>query len=228
MRHAESTSGAGKKQLREQAVALRAGLGGDALRDLELKGGDEPFRRAVGFGQFDEDGRSDGVGEIGDQLPGGPIARVLLQPAQGVGGEQREVRRGGETLAQHLDQACVLLDGEDRAGLREQQFGERAEPGADLEHVVRGHDLAGRDDAAELVAVVQEILAERLGELDAAEVEPAAHLGKVHRIDNEAARTRRTAKQGGFIASGRREGEGAWHRTGRRGVPGRCGAAARW
>jgi hypothetical protein len=73
-----------------------------------------------------------------------------------------------ETLRQTFHEAAIKFDSEHFIGFVQKQFGERPQSGSDFEHFVGGRELCSVDDAPELVAIVQKILAERFGELDVA------------------------------------------------------------
>ena len=49
-----------------------------------------------GFRQFHQDGRGNGIGEVGDEFPIGPVARFTHEIGEGVVVEQGEIRLGGE------------------------------------------------------------------------------------------------------------------------------------
>ena len=53
---------------REQAVVLHAGCGGEAFGDFALDGHHDAGRRGGEGGQFHQQARGDGVGEVGDEL----------------------------------------------------------------------------------------------------------------------------------------------------------------
>ena len=93
---------------------------------------------------------------------------------------QGEVVALAKALLEHLDQPPVGLDGGDMAGGLQHQPGQRAKPGADLDHWLVGGELGQADDFAELILVMHESLAKRLGQQDVLVVEDIADLGEVH------------------------------------------------
>src|SRR5690606_26328763 len=79
------------------------------------------------------------------------------------------------------DEALILLDGQDAGAGREERFGERPEAGADFQDRILRRKLRQGGDALDLVLIVQEILAERFGELNPVATEQVAHFRKLHK-----------------------------------------------
>ena len=168
----------------ERELAVVLGIGGslNALDHFELERGDEAFGTLGSEGEFHQHGRTDRVGEIGDEFPGGPIAILLLAKIiQGIRVEELEIAGGLETITEQSDEALILLDGEDVSAGFQEDFGERAEARANFEDLIRGGEFGESGDALDLVAVVQKILAERFGEVDLVTAEEVAHFRKLHR-----------------------------------------------
>ena len=74
-------------------------------------------------------------------------------------------------------------------GAGDEQFSKRAETGADFQHLIRGREFGGVDDAAQLVLVVEEILAQRLGQLDLARGQDLLHFGQFHGAEKMSGQT---------------------------------------
>ena len=66
------------------------------------------------------------------------------------------------------------------ASFLQKQFRQRAEAGANFENFIRRRNFRRVHDAAELVAVVQKILAERPRQLDVALRQYLAHFVQIH------------------------------------------------
>ena len=67
-------------------------------------------------------------------------------------------------LLHEIEKAFVFFDGQHFGAALQKVFGQRAEAGADFQDFVAGRDRGGGDDAADLILVMQKILAERLGQ----------------------------------------------------------------
>lgn len=165
---------------REQAVVVIAGLGHESAGDFQLQRGDEALRGSRAGGEFNEDGRGDGIWEVGDKFPLAPIALLAPEIFEGVVVEELEIWFIGKARFQQVDEAGVFFDGENFSGLIDEQFGERAEAGADFEDFVGLGQFGGVDDAAELIAVVEKILAEGFGELNPFASEEFPHFREFH------------------------------------------------
>ncbi len=76
---------------------LAAGGGVEALGDFQLQGRDHALGRRLRLGQFDQERRGDGVGQIGHELPTAPEP-LGLQMLQRVGVEKFQVGGGGQFL----------------------------------------------------------------------------------------------------------------------------------
>src|SRR6185312_15693803 len=100
--------------------------------------------------------------------------RLLTSAATGIFGSHTK------SSAKNFYEAAIFLDRQNFAGVLHQKLGEGAEAGADFEDFVRFGKFRGFDDAAKLVAVVQEILAERFRELDVLTRQQVSHFGKFH------------------------------------------------
>src|SRR5690606_24577196 len=106
------------------------------------------------------------------RLPREPLERVRLQefeaaaPREAVAGDPRE--------------PPVLLDGEDLRSRGQQLLGERSESRADLENAVAGSQSREAHDAADLVRVVEEVLAEGSRQTRSVRGENLAHLAECH------------------------------------------------
>ena len=150
-------------QLQEQAensVVGAAGLGRGPRGDFALQSGHQALRRGFGLGQFHQDGGANGIGQIGDEFPTGPGA-VGFQVGEGVVVEQLQMAGGGEFVLEEIEKALVFFDGQHFAALLQKGFGQGTEAGADFQDLVARRNLRCGDDAADLVLVVQKILAER-------------------------------------------------------------------
>ena len=73
-----------------------------------------------------------------------------------------------EPFAQKIHEPRVLFNCQHFAGFFQKQFRQRPKSRPDFQNLVRRRNLRRVHDAAELVAVVQKILAERFGQLDVA------------------------------------------------------------
>ena len=74
----------------ELAIIVIAGLRHQPCGNFELECNYDALGRAGQKREFNENGRRDGVGEIRDEHPIGPIAAVTLQEFQSVGMEECE------------------------------------------------------------------------------------------------------------------------------------------
>ena len=131
------------------------------MRDLPLQRHDHSLGTGVRLRQFHQDGRADGERKVCHQYPIVPVGRFAAEEFQSVVVVQREVVRSRETLSQKFDQPPVLLDGQDFPGLGEQKFRQRSQPRPDFQNLIRSLQFCRRHNPAQLIAVVQEILAQR-------------------------------------------------------------------
>ena len=83
-------------------------------------------------------------------------------------------------FAQSRLKASVHLDGGELAHGGQQVFGERAEAGADFQHLVRCRKVARLDDSAQHILIVQQILPKRLGKPNGFLVKRLTDVGAVH------------------------------------------------
>ena len=83
-------------------------------------------------------------------------------------------------FAQKIHEPHVFLNGEDFAGVLQQQCRERAEAGSDFQNLVHRGKVRRGDDALELVGIVQKILAEGFRELNPVRRQQFPHFGKFH------------------------------------------------
>ena len=84
-------------------------------------------------------------------------------------------------MAQEVHQPTVLLDGKHFACFREQQFSQWPQPWTDFQDPVGRHQLCCRHDPPQLIAIVQEILAERFAQADFALRQDLFHHREFHR-----------------------------------------------
>jgi Asp-tRNA(Asn)/Glu-tRNA(Gln) amidotransferase B subunit len=85
-----------------------------------------------------------------------------------------------EAPAEDGDQAGVLFHREDAGAGVEEVFRQGAQSGADFEDLVAGGGVGEGHDAAELVAIVEEVLAERPREAEVFRGQEVAHLAERH------------------------------------------------
>ncbi len=145
---------------REQAVVLHAGCGGEAFGDFALDGHHDAGRRGGEGGQFHQQARGDGVGEVGDELgfrrgqQRGQVAveNVRLNQAQGGG--------VGEAFAEIGREAFVFFHGGYGFDGIQQGGGQDAEAGADFQNGIVRLDIGFAQKDIQDVAVNQKVLAE--------------------------------------------------------------------
>ena len=90
----------------------------------------------------------------------------------------------------------------------QKRFGQRAEAGADFQDFFARPGLRGGHDAADLVLVVQKILAERFGQFQLALGEDFADVGSVSCGGQGFQGLREGARGGGELGAGDRQGRG--------------------
>ena len=153
---------------REPAIGLGAGRGGEAIGDLLLEHHGQALELRGPRLPFEEQLRGDVVGQVGDDLGrSGHDARFV--DLEGVGRDHAKATGevAGE-LVEGREATPVALDGDDLDRARRQQLARQAAgPGADLEHPPAVQRARRADDAADQVAIVQEVLAQRSGRADA-------------------------------------------------------------
>ena len=88
--------------------------------------------------------------------------------------------RQGEFLSQEIHQPPVLLDGKHFTRSRQQQFGQGPQSRTDFQNLVGGLQVGRRHNPAQLIRVVQKILAERFGQSDVARRQDLFHLRELH------------------------------------------------
>ena len=158
----------------------------EPLRDFKLERDDNHFRRAAAGGKFHQNRRGDGVGQIGNELPIAPVARLALQKFQRVVVMQFQLRVGlvgklrGVSFLQKIHEPSVQFDGENLAAFFQKQFRQWPKSRPDLQNFVGGREFGGIGDTFQLVRIVQKILSERLGKLDVALGQQLAHFGEFH------------------------------------------------
>ena len=113
-----------------------------------------------------QDRHGDVVGQVGDQCRRRRAGELVdLQRVGEYDAHPVGVLRGvlGDRARQRPGQHGVDLDRGDRRRGLEQGQGQRAQPGADLDHDVVGRDAGLADDPADRVGVDDEVLAALLG-----------------------------------------------------------------
>ena len=85
-----------------------------------------------------------------------------------------------EPFAQKIHQPRVHFDRQNFAGFFQKQFRQRSQSRPDFENFVRRLNFRRVHDAAQLVAVVQKILAERARQLNVAFRQQRTHFGESH------------------------------------------------
>ena len=121
---------------RRDAVGLGAGAGGQALAHLELHHHQHPLDGRRAREQVEHERRGDVVRQVGHQHPRRVRRRAGAGQSSVMASASTTVAPAGSTTSRRTAQVRVHLDGGDvGAGLQQGQR-ERAEPGADLDHVV--------------------------------------------------------------------------------------------
>lgn len=176
---------------RDRAVGVCAGLGGKPLADLLLNRAREPLEYGPGQQQIDQQRGGDLVGQVRDQFV---RAAVLGRPfsedsehqrvdavlaAQRIALDQGEARMIAESIAQQGLQAVIDLDRHHAHAGLEQQLGQRAGAGPDLEDCVGRRQLSRRDELAHQIEIDEEVLPEPVsrGEPRLSEQAPNLRLG---------------------------------------------------
>ena len=95
--------------------------------------------------------------------------------------EQAGRLRYVKPLAQKFHQPAILFDGQDFTGISQEQFRQRSQPRSDFEDFIRFFQFRRINDAPELVAIVQKILAEGFRQLNPARGQQFPHFRKLHR-----------------------------------------------
>src|SRR5262249_42964943 len=108
------------------------------------------------------------------------ITVLALQIVECVVMNQGEMFAGLKAIPQNRDQAGILLDRQDLARLFKNQFRERTKAGPDFQNFIGFGQLGTVNNATELVAVMQEILAKRFGELDVPGRQHLLHFRELH------------------------------------------------
>ena len=111
-------------------------------------------------GQFHQQARGDGVGEIGDELHPGFREQRGQVAFEDVGVDKVQAGLAGEALLEVGRETVVLLDGGDGRGAVEERAGQDAEAGADFDDGVGRLQLGGGEEDIEDVAVDQKVLPE--------------------------------------------------------------------
>src|SRR5689334_17045729 len=107
---------------------------------------------------------------------------MRLEIPEGVVVQQVETRFPIESAIKKLAKPPILFDREDfRAGIQ-QFFRERSKSRPDLQHPVSRRQIAHACNAEQLILVVQKILPERFGQLNASRGEQLAHLREFHNL----------------------------------------------
>ena len=116
--------------------------------------------------------------QLQDSRPAGPRICLVLW----VGEAGRSACLDLEAFFKQLHQPAVLLNGEDLAGLLQEQFGQRPQAGANLQHAICLGQLGGCDDAPQLIRVMQKALPQRPGQPDVVCRQKLSHFRECHAV----------------------------------------------